>query len=410
MLHSVFTFLHEFPHSFRLTDAVDITIISVFLYSALVWFRETTSQRVAVGVTSIIVLYFLAVTFNLYLTSQLLHAGFAILLIMLVVIFQEDLRRAFERLATMGRLRQFRAVAPLASELDTLVQVVFALAEAKVGALIVMQGRDELDRHVHGGIRLAGQISLPLLDSIFDPHSSGHDGAVIIRRGYVDQFAAHLPISKNRHEIGLRGTRHAAALGISERCDALTVVVSEERGMVSIAENGSLRFVPSPADLKGHLERFIAVNFPVQTESLWKQFVIRHWPLKALALTLAVVAWILFAYSPGTIQRTFVCPIEYRNVSSDLVLAENAPAEMRVTLSGTDPAFRLLDPATLKISIDLANSRAGSQTVAIKAAELNVPSNLSLYGIERNRIRVELRKRPPPANPVEPTAEKGAAS
>jgi YbbR domain-containing protein len=168
--------------------------------------------------------------------------------------------------------------------------------------------------------------------------------------------------------------------------------------------------VPSPADLKGHLERFIAVNFPVQTESLWKQFVIRHWPLKALALTLAVVAWILFAYSPGTIQRTFVCPIEYRNVSSDLVLAENAPAEMRVTLSGTDPAFRLLDPATLKISIDLANSRAGSQTVAIKAAELNVPSNLSLYGIERNRIRVELRKRPPPANPVEPTAEKGAAS
>lgn len=132
MLHSVFTFLHEFPHSFRLTDAVDITIISVFLYSALVWFRETTSQRVAVGVTSIIVLYFLAVTFNLYLTSQLLHAGFAILLIMLVVIFQEDLRRAFERLATMGRLRQFRAVAPLASELDTLVQVVFALAEAKV--------------------------------------------------------------------------------------------------------------------------------------------------------------------------------------------------------------------------------------------------------------------------------------
>ncbi|MEO8493507.1 MAG: diadenylate cyclase [Planctomycetota bacterium] len=404
-LQLLWTFLHELPRTFRPADAVDITIIAVFLYSALVWFRETASRRIAVGVTAIIVLYFLAVTFNLYLTSQVLHAGFAIVLIMLVVIFQEDLRRGLERLATIGAFRQFRQTVPPPSELDTLVEATFAMAEAKVGALLVLQGRDELDRHIHGGIPLGGQISKPLLDSIFDANSAGHDGAAIIRGGRVDRFAVHLPISKNREEIGPRGTRHAAALGIAERCDALTIVVSEERRIVSIAEDGRLQAVVSPAELKGRLEQFMAVKFSVQTESPWRQFVVRHWPTKALALLLAMVAWILFAYNPSTIQRTFEVPIEYRNVPAGLVLAESAPGETRVTLSGTEPAYRLLEPATLKISLDLATAVEGSLKVAVEPANLNTPANLSLYGIEHNTIRLYLSKRPDPPIPVVPKIE-----
>jgi uncharacterized protein (TIGR00159 family) len=402
MWQSLATFLRDFPQGFRLADAVDITVIGIFLYSALVWFRETASRRVAVGVTAIMALYFLAITFNLYLTSRLLHAGFAIALIILVVIFQDDLRSACERLATMGELRQLRQAEPRPSELDTLVQTAFEFAEAEVGALIVVQGHDELARHIQGGIPLRGEISKPLLESIFDPHSAGHDGAVVIRGRSLDRFAAHLPISKNRKEVGLRGTRHAAALGISERCDALTIVVSEERGEVSVAENGRLRSVPSPDELRRCLEQFKAVKFPHQRESWWKRFVVRHWPLKAISFALAVVAWIAFAYNPSTIERTFVVPIEYRNVASDLVLSENAPAETRVTLSGTEPAFRLLEPSTLTISINLTGITEGPQAIAVQKKDVNMPANLSLYGIEDKVIRLELRKRPVTPRPVRP--------
>ncbi len=385
--------IRDFPRYFRLADAVDIAVIAVFLYSGLLWFRETASRRVVVGVTTVGVLYFLARTFDLYLTSRLLHAGFAILLIVLVVIFQEDLRRAFERIATMGTLGRLRQSATQVSELDTLVEVTFGLAEHRIGALIVIKGQDELDRHVEGGIELGGAISKPLLDSIFDPSSAGHDGAALIRAGRVSRFAAHLPISNNRREIGTRGTRHAAALGISERCDALTIAVSEERGQVTLASNGHLEDVSTPAELKGHLEEFVSDRFPFKTENIWRQFVVRHWPMKAVSILLAMIGWILFAYNPSTVQRTFVVPIEYRNIPDKLELDEFSPTETRVTLSGTEPAFRFLEPATLKISIDLDGVTEGAETRHVDARNLSLPANLSLYRIEHGSILVSVHQR-----------------
>jgi YbbR domain-containing protein len=151
--------------------------------------------------------------------------------------------------------------------------------------------------------------------------------------------------------------------------------------------------------LKVRLEQFMATKFPQQRESWWQRFVVRHWPLKVISFALAIVAWIAFAYNPSTIERTFVVPIEYRNVAPDLVLSDDAPAENRVTLSGTEPAFRLLEPSTLTISINLANATEGPQAIAIQQKDVNMPANLSLYGIEDNVIRLQLRKRPetPPA-------------
>jgi hypothetical protein len=105
-----------------------------------------------------------------------------------------------------------------------------------------------------------------------------------------------------------------------------------------------------------------------------------------------------------------VVPIEYRNVSPDLVLGEEAPAETRVTLSGTDPAFRLLEPSTLKISIDLAGVGKGVQTVPVEPTDLSVPANLSLYGIEHSAIRLNLHPRPPKPKTPEPVPDKAAAS
>ena len=394
MRESALSFLRELPSVFRLADAVDIVLIALILYAVIVWFRETTSRRVLVGVVLLAGTYFAARHFDLYLTSQLLHAGFTVLLIVLVVVFQEDLRRAFERIATFGSLEIFQR-SPLATfDSDVLVEVAFDLAAKRHGALLVLPGNDPLARHVHGGVELSGVLSRPLLDSLFDPGSVGHDGAVLVEGGKVSKFSVHLPISKNRRSVGALGTRHAAALGLSERTDALTIVVSEERGVVSLTERGKLRDVHSAMDLKRRLDSFAAEKFPAMRDGFWTTFIVRNRRAKVLSLAIAAVAWLVLAYNPSTIQRTFVVPIEYRNVPEELAINAFAPTETRVTLSGTEPAFRLLEPATMKIALDLSDAGPGKRRVQVgQRKNLTVPANLSVYRIEHSTISLYLSHR-----------------
>lgn len=397
MRQQIRSFLRELVLSFRVADAVDIALIALILYAVLVWFRETTSRRMLVGVLVLVGVYFAARNFDMYMTSSLLHTGFTVVLIMLVVIFQEDLRRVFERIATFGSFAASGTNAIFRNEFDKLVEAVFDLASKRHGALIAIVGKDDVGRHVHGGVALGGKISRPLLDSLFDPSSAGHDGAALVELDTISRFSVHLPISKNRAEVKNLGTRHAAGLGLAERTDALMVIVSEERGVVSLAEGGKLVVVKSPAELKRRLDAFADEKFPATKESTWNRFVLKNWPAKLIATLVALLAWMLFAYNPSTVQRTFVVPVEYRNVPKALEVDDSAPTETSVTLSGTDPAFRLLDPATLKISIDLGNTKKGNHTIDIlPRRNLIVPSNLTVYRIQNRSLNLVLNKRETP--------------
>jgi diadenylate cyclase len=392
MLQTLSYFFDELHRNFRITDAIDIAIISVMLYSGLMWFKETASRRVATGVILLVIVYFLARAFDLYLTSLLFQAGFAVLVIMLIVIFQEDLRRGFEQVATWGTLPSQLHTAAQITDIDTLVEVVYTLAASKRGALIAVKGREALDRHISSGVLLSGHLSKPLLLSIFDPHSPGHDGAVVLDNDRVAAFGVHLPLSKNRAEIAFRGTRHSAALGLSECSDALIIVVSEERGSVSTAERGALQDVPSAAVLKRRLERFFTHRFPTHSKPMWQRFLAYNMLLKIVAILLACTGWLLFAYDVGTIQQTFEVPIEYRNVPEHLSLDGTAPNKAQVTLTGSERAYRFLDPSSLKISIDLGVGFAGSQIIQITSRNLKLPSNLDVQRIQPRVLWIHLRE------------------
>ena len=390
------SFLEEFRRHFRIADAVDILIMSAIVYWGLIWFRETASRRVLIGITVVLVIYFLARALDMYLVSLMLQTGFAVLIIILVVIFQEDLRRMFERIAGVRWLGRFRQATPeLPIDIDALVEVMFAMATSRTGALIVLEGAEPLDRHIDGGVALGGRISQPLLYSIFDPSSPGHDGAVVIDKGRVRKFAAHLPISKNHRVIAGRGTRHSAALGLAECSDAMSIVVSEETGVVSVAEAEQLTAVDSPSVLKDRIESFFQTRFPAKHSNSLKRIVLRNGWLKLLAVVLTVSAWFVLAYRPHTVQRTFVVPIEYRNIAAGHVLDDGGQTEARVTLSGSERNFRFLEPGTLKISIDLAEARVGHHEIAITDLNIRLPLNLSLYRIEPRVVRLALQATPP---------------
>lgn len=397
--------LEELYRSFRVADAIDIALVTVFIYAALTWFKETTSRWAFVGVALLAIVYLAARTMGMHMTVFLFQAVFAVLLVALVVVFQEDLRRAFERLAAFPTARRLRPAADFA-EIDALVEAASDLARKRIGALVVLKGNEPLDRHLDGGIFLDAHVSKPILESIFDPHSMGHDGAVVIEGRRIRQFAAHLPLSKNLKEVGPRGTRHSAALGLSECSDALVVVVSEERGEISVAEHGKLA-VTSAANLKGRLVHFAQVHYPQQARTFLTRLVRENARLKVASLLFACLAWYLMVHKAEIVQHTYpAVPIEFVNRTPGIAVADPTPNRATVTLRGHQHAFNLLVPSKLAFVVDLAGLQAGTYQITLDADRLKGADEVEVEQVIPPTITLTL-ERPESASLTEARATVG---
>lgn len=375
-------------HSFRIQDFFDILLITFMIYGLLVWFRDAASRFVLVGIGILGVIYYLARSFQLYLSAAVLQGFFAVIFLAMVIIFQEEFRRFFERIATWGRFRKIGRVSTLHEEVEIIVQSVATLARQHTGALIVIKGNDPLDRHLAGGYPLEGVLSQPLLESIFDPHSMGHDGAVVIDHGRVVSFGCHLPLSTDTEKIGNLGLRHTAALGLSERTDATCIVVSEERGTVSVASRGRIDVLKSPPELGMILERLYGKKVPKGKAGHILGWFRRNPLEKAAAILLASLLWFAFGYQKDLVRRDFTLPIEYRNLSPQWIIEGTKVTEAKVTLSGPEQAFNLLNPAGLRVSVDLSSIREGRQEIELTNDMIKTPANISVMNVSPTRIVV----------------------
>ena len=385
MLH----YFTELARTFRVADFFDIAIISLLIYVVLIWLKATASRFVVLGISILGLVYIIALFFHLYLTAVVLQAFFAILFIALVVIFQEDLRRFFERISIWGAIRKHDNLLSGYPEIEILSRAIDNLARKKIGALIVIRGIDPLDRHLECGLDLDGRLSEPLLESIFDPHSLGHDGAAIIERGRVTKFGCHLPLSTNTRELGNRGTRHGAALGLAERSDALCIAVSEERGTITLAHGETLKELKDPSKLQAALERFYVEKFPLPNQRTWRHWIIENPREKAIAIFLSCALWFIFVFQTGTIRRDFLVPIEYRNLASSWAIEEPYPKEATITLLGRARAFDLLDAGALKVAVDMSHIKEGGQDITLSTRSVYRPSSLSVVAIEPEEIRIK---------------------
>lgn len=367
--------------------------MAAFAYGALVWFRQARSRFVLIGVALVGVVYFAAKTLGMRLTLLMFQAGIAVALVAVVVIFQEDLRRAFERIATGNPLSQ-RKVTPGAAQLiDMVIESVVSLAKRHIGALLVFRGKEPLDRHMTGGNRLDGEVCFPLLDSIFDTSSHGHDGAVVVDKGRILSFGVHLPLSTHVDKTKSVGTRHTAALGLSERSDALVLVVSEERGEISVAQDGALSVVNDTRLLRERLTNFLGSLSPETAESLWRRLFLRNLGAKALSVIIAVGTWaVLFGHQGETVARTYDVPISVHNVPDGFLLEQPEPLEANVTLSGPELAFQGLDASILMLSVDAGALHAGIQQVPIDAAALELPAGLVIHRLEPRAVTLRAQE------------------
>ena len=399
MMQPIFSIINNL----RIQDILDIIIVSFMIYALLVWFKDRASRFVLVGISVVGAIYVTARFFQLYLTTVVLQGFFAILIFVLVVIFQEDLRRFFERLAIIGRFgKQARSAGLQHEETEMLAATAANLARNRIGALIVLGGDDPLDRHLSGGTKLDGLISQSLLESIFDPHSPGHDGAVIIYGNRIARFGCHLPLSTNMDRIGATGLRHTAALGIAERSDALCIVISEERGAISIARNENIQTLSGGAALRNELETFYREMSPEKGKpSRLSQEIKKNTREKVIALALACVLWVVFGYQKESIRRDFLIPIEYPSVSHQYILEEPKLTEAKVILSGPIQAFQLLNPDTLKISLKLGDIHEGKQAIILTREMVKAPSSLTVVSVTPPEITITASRFVPVSIPID---------
>ncbi|HUG89594.1 MAG TPA: diadenylate cyclase [Planctomycetaceae bacterium] len=395
----------RFDLSIGVADVVDIAVVAVMLYALLSLFRAAVHRTVSLAVALLAGVYLAARQFDLYLTVTVFHAGFVGLLIVLAIVYQEEIRRGFLRLHGWRPLGRAQRGWP-GEQIDTLAEFPFACGEARVGALLAVKGREPLEPHLGGGISLSAPLHPALLQSVVDPRSPGHDGAIVIDEGRIVRMSTHLPLSTNYVQIGTRGTRHSAGLGLAEVSDALVIIVSEERGTVSVAQDARIAEVGSAAELKQRLVTFLSEKFALPYRRGIVRRLFRHPGRKLAAVALAVAGWLIFAAHTGTVERTFVVPIEYRNVPPGLELDESAPADARLTLSGPEPAFSLLLPARLKISVDLTGDYRGDVQIHLGEQNSNHPANLRVNRIEPPVLRFELV----PESAEEPDGSQAAQS
>lgn len=261
------------------TTAFEITLLAVVYYVFIRHLQKTRGGGLLAGFIIVLILavgVFSALLRNFALPhlDWIANAALPALSIALLIIFQPELRLAISRIGNMGILRSMRrffgTAAPRQQEraVDALVIACARMAKQRIGALIVVQRREGIEGFAQGGSRLDADLSARLLETIFYPGTSLHDGAAFIIEGRLRFAGCKLDVSTSNAQLQKNrlGTRHAAALGMSEESDALVIVVSEERGVISVAKHGDLKLGISPEELRGVLVRGIELQFDRSAE------------------------------------------------------------------------------------------------------------------------------------------------
>jgi uncharacterized protein (TIGR00159 family) len=373
---------------FRPQDIFDILIMSILIYQLYSWFRKSRAIQVLAGLGTITAIYFITRQTGLHMTSWVLQQLGTVIIIVIVVVFQNEIRQTLYRFSKLRELiganSEQRCSVPTA-----IAEAAFDLAKDRCGAIIVFQRTDHLDDHLNNGIPLDALVSIPLLCSIFKDGTPLHDGAVLIHNERIAQASCLLPLSDSRQIPQQYGTRHRAALGLTERTDAVALVISEERGEVSLAEAGELAILQSADQLETRLEALLVPEGQQQPQSFIQRIFSDLVPKTAVLLGVALI-WLLLSGRQGEVAIVPV-PLTFHGLPNGMTLTRVTPEEVTVRLrsnSGLVPSPRQLD---LTADLDLSEVQEGHNSLRVSLSHVQVPSGMTVVGIEPATVRVVVR-------------------
>ncbi len=393
---------------FRWRDGLDVAFMAFIVYQAYIRFRGTRAARIGAGLAVLGMFYFLASQAGLFLTTWVLGGIWAAAFILVVVVFQAEIRQILEhvnpRLPVLNIFRRTSSTPKVSDFLVTIADTCFALAKKQCGGLLVLERNDPLESLLRSrGVLIDAQVSALLLENLFTPASPLHDGAVYIRNGRVCRAGCVLPLSETRSLPYTYGTRHRAALGITERSDALAVVISEERGAVSVVDHGGMVTLPGSSELLEWLNsRLSGAEGERDAQSWWREAIFSNVRAKAGALATVCVLWLVLV-GPQNTEIGFTIPVVYYNIPGNLDMTGKNTQEVYLRLRGSGELLTLLDPRRLRAQVDLSSASAGRSRYPLTAQDVNVPLGLQVAGMDPASVSVRLKKRPEPEKVSEQT-------
>jgi len=371
-------------------DLIDILFLTLVAYQLYQWFRETRALRVLIGLVVLGGIYSVAKFWGLFLTTWVFQILWQVLLILLLILFQSEIRQVLEKVSPLRYLRSRRQVFRGTFAKD-MVQVLFELAGEKTGALVVLTRDDNPSNLIHAGQKIMALPDPMLIKSIFNHHGPSHDGAVVISHDCLTHMGCILPLSKKEDLPEQYGTRHRAALGLSELTDAVCLVVSEERSEVTSVVGGKIRLWNQPEPLHEKLKEWLggpAIHVP-KIQNFFEDFFIKNWKAKLAAFALVSVAWLALA-SHQEVKITLDAPIRYVNPPVEMSVSEGSSKMAGLTLSGRQSRIGAVQDQDVRVHVDLSALSEGRHFIRLTGENVNLPSGVRVDRITPQKIEVIL--------------------
>ncbi len=387
-MYDIFSYIRYFHWQ----SVLDVLLVAYLFYQCSLWVRGSRAILAAVGLAVVGGIALLARWSGLILAGWLFQSLWAVIWLILIIVFQPELRQILERLSLLDLIRGRRSTL----QRETLAEItdaVFDLAREHIGALIVLPQRDTLDLYLRGGVPVDALMSREVLRALFQPPAPTHDGAVVLRAQRIDQAACFLPMTTATGLPATYGARHRAALGLTERCDALCLLVSEERGTVALARQGKLTPFRDPLRLSQELERTIPEEFDETSRlnHIW-YFLTYRLGAKALALGVALGLWMAVAGQQSA-EMALTVPIEYQRIAAGVELRGEIPAEVTIRLRGSQLALAALRASPVRLRVSLEHVRDGLNYIALTAHHLDLPPGVELTDMRPAFLAIEVRKK-----------------
>ena len=381
-------------NNLRFQDIIDILFLTLVAYHLFLWFRGTKALKALVGLLVIGIIFTAAGAWGLFLTTWVFQILWQVLVILLIILFQSEIRQVLERVNPLRTIGLRKLSAP-EEWVPAFVEAVFELARQRIGALVIVERVDRVEEFITAGQSVEGKPNKELLKSIFQKESPLHDGAVLVRDGRIVQVACYLPLSPDEGLPKAWGTRHRAALGLSERCDASVIVVSEERGEVSMALEKTMTPLGSGQQLSQRLVEAVSQNN--RHKKSWKEWghrvFIRRWRAKAGAFVLVTVAWLLLA-GQQNVEKTFKAPLEAIHIPDGLEISEPIDPNVRITVRGLRRDTSTLDEKRVTAKLDISTAEYGQRVFSINRDNIRLSNDrVHIVNIDPPRIEFKLTRK-----------------
>lgn len=371
----------------RWQTIVDLAILAAAVYLFLKCTSGNRLRGLLLGTVALFGVSSLASRLDLPLAAWVFQSLGFVAILFLVTIFQSELRHLV--MHSEGRFRRRRDPAVGASAQQAIASAAFSLASQRTGALLIIAREHSIRELAGGGIEIGGAISAPVLEALFQKGSPVHDGGVILELGRIARAGVLLPLTQRTDIPSCFGTRHRAALGICEGCDAWVVVVSEERGQVTLV-HGTQWWQPAT---EAELLEFLRLGHQspgAEPTPLLRGLVFGNLRQKLAAAAITGLVWTLSLLSSGAAIRDLVVPVEFTNLPSGLDVSKPSVRQLEVRVRGPRWQVESLHAGELSARFDLGSAKPGPLTLAHPNEVVNLPPAVSVERLRPDEISLNI--------------------